>query len=102
MDKQPVTVSAFETKVSSQLDELKAKLGEIEAHAKGKVADDELHAIAELHKQHAELEKKRDELKSAAAANHEAVKTSITTHLDSLKTKVDALHGKFKHLIHAK
>src|ERR1019366_9897115 len=74
-------------KISAQLQQAKAQLGELEARAKGKMAQGEIDAINHLKAKHQEIEKKRQELKTVGDAKVEQVKAEIDAHVTKLKAR---------------
>ena len=93
---ESVGIKAFEQKVSAQLQEAKAKIEEIEAHAKGKLAQAELDAIKGFNAKRQEIEKKRQELKTAGQAKEAQVRAEIESDIAKLKTSVDQFSTKIK------
>ena len=96
MSEQSAGIKAFEEKVSAQLQEAKAKIDEIEAHAKGKVAQAEIDAINSLKAKRQEIEKKRHELKTAGDTKVEHLKSEIETEMARYKTSLSELATKLK------
>lgn len=94
------TIKAFEQKIEAQLQQAKAKLEELEARAKGKVAPGEIDAIQNLKTRHHEIEKKRQELKTVGEAKAETLKAQIDAELAKLKSSVADLATKIQQ--HAK
>jgi len=87
---------AYEQKVSAQLQQTKAQLGELEAHAKGKMAQAEIDTINRLKSKHQEIDKKRQDLKTASDAKAGQVKAEIDADVAKLKTSLADLSMKLK------
>ena len=96
MSEQSAGIKAFEEKVSAQLQEAKAKIDEIEAHAKGKVAQAEIDAIISLKTKRQEIEKKRQELKTSGEAKAAQIKAEIETDMARFKASLDQIGTKVK------
>ena len=96
MSTQNITIKAYEEKISALLQQVKAQLGEFEAHAKGKMAQAEIDTISRLKTKHQEIEKKRQDLKTTGEAKVEQVKAEIDAELAKLKTSVADLATKLK------
>jgi uncharacterized protein involved in exopolysaccharide biosynthesis len=92
----PEDVKAFEEKISGQLQQVKAQLGELEANAKGKLALAENDTINRLKTKHQEIEKKRQDLKTAGEAKSEQVRAEIDKDVANLKTSLAQLATKLK------
>jgi len=91
-------IKAYQDKINAQLQEAKALLNGFEAHAKGKMAQSEIDAIARLKAKHQEIEKKvHHDLKTAGEVAVAAkVKADIDAEVAKFKTSVDQLAAKFK------
>ena len=91
-------IKAYQEKVNAQLQEAKAVLGGLEAHAKGKLAQSEIDTIARLKAQHQEIEKKvRHDLKTTGEVAVAAkIKSDIDAQMTKFKTSVDQLSAKVK------
>ena len=61
MSEQSAGIKAFEEKISAQLQEAKSKIDEIDARAKGKMAQAEIDAINSLKSKRQEIDKKRQD-----------------------------------------
>jgi hypothetical protein len=96
MSAQNVTAKAYEEKVSAQLQQAKAQLAEFEARAKGKMGQAEIDTIIQLKAKHQELDKKRQDLKTAGDAKVEQVKPEIDLELAKLKTSLAEVGTKLK------
>ena|SRR5579859_3882518 len=96
MNTQNVTAKAYEEKIGAQLQQAKAQLGELEASAKGKMAQAEIDTINHLKTKQQEIDKKRQDLKTTADAKVEQVKAEIDTELAKLKTSLGELATKLK------
>ena len=96
MSTPSVTTKAYEEKISAQLQQAKAQLGELEAHAKQKMAQAEIDTVNHLKTKQQEIDKKRQDLKTAGEAKAEQVKTEIDTELAKLKTSLGELAAKLK------
>ena len=91
-------IKAYQEKVNAQLQEAKAVLNGLEAHAKGKLAQSEIDAINRLKAKHQEIEKKvHHDLKTAGEVAVAAkVKTDIDSEVAKFKTSLDQLSTKVK------
>ena len=91
-------IKAYQEKISAQLQEAKAVLNGVEAHAKGKLAQSEIDAINRLKAKHQEIEKKvHHDLKVAEAATLVAkVKSEIDAEMTKFKAALDQLAAKVK------
>jgi hypothetical protein len=87
---------AYEEKVSAQLQQAKAQLGELESRAKGKMAQAEIDAITHLKSKHHEIDKKRQDLKTVSDAKAGQVKAEIDADVAKLKTSLSDLATKLK------
>ena len=89
-------MKAYQEKVNAQLQEAKAVLNGLEAHAKGKLAQSEIEAINRLKAKHQEIEKKvHHDLKTAGEIAVAAkVKTDIDSEVAKFKTSLDQLSAK--------
>lgn len=96
MSAQDVTTKAYEEKISAQLQQAKAQLGELEARAKSKMSQAEIDTINNLKTRQQEIEKKRQELKTVGDAKVEQVKAEIDAHLTKLKSSLADLATKLK------
>ncbi len=96
MNTQSVTAKAYEEKINAQLQQVKSQLEEFEAGAKGKMAQAEIGTINQLKAKQQELEKKRQDLKTASDSKIEQVKAEIEPELAKLKTSLEQLATKFK------
>ena len=91
-------IKAYQDKVNAQLQEAKAVLSGLEAHAKGKLAQSEIDMIARLKAKHQEIEKKVHKgLKTTAEVAVAAkIKSDIDAEMTKFKTSVDQLSAKVK------
>jgi hypothetical protein len=89
-------IKAFEEKVNAQLQEAKAKIDEIEAHAKGKLAQAEIEAIKTFNVRRQEIEKKRQDLKTVGEAKAAQVRAEIESDIAKLKASLDQFSAKVK------
>jgi len=91
-------IKAYQDKINAQLQEAKALLNGFEAHAKGKMAQSEIEAIARLKAKNQEIDKKlHHDLKTAGEVAVAAkVKADIDAEMAKFKTSVDQLAAKFK------
>ena len=89
-------IKAYQEKVNAQLQEAKAVLNGLEAHAKGKLAQSEIDAINRLKAKHQEIEKKvHHELKTAGEVAVAAkVKTDIDSEVAKFKASLDQVSAK--------
>ena len=87
-------IKAYQEKINAQLEEAKAVLNGVEAHAKGKLAQSENH----LKTKHQEIEKKvHHDLKTAGEVAVAAkVKSDIDAEVTKFKASVDQLSQKVK------
>ncbi len=96
MSTQSVTAKAYEERISAQLQQAKAQLGEFEASAKSKMAQAEIDTINHLKTKHQEIDKKRQDLKTVGDAKVEQVKAEIDAEVAKLKTSLAELGTKLK------
>ncbi len=96
MSTPSVTTKAYEEKISAQLQQAKAQLGELEASAKGKMAQAEIDTINHLKTKQQEIDKKRQDLKTTGDAKVEQVKAEIDAEVAKLKTSLAELATKLK------
>lgn len=96
MSTHDVTIRAYEEKVKAQLEQAKAQLAEFEARAKGKMAQAEIDSIHHLKTKHQEIDKKRQELKTAGDAKSEQIKAEIDAEIANFKTGLAQLATKLK------
>ena len=89
-------IKAYQEKVNAQLQEAKAVLNGLEAHAKGKLAQSEIDAINRLKAKHQEIEKKvHHDLKTAGEVAVAAkVKADIDSEVAKFKSSLDQLSAK--------
>ena len=89
-------MKAYQEKVNAQLQEAKAVLNGLEAHAKGKLAQSEIDAINRLKAKHQEIEKKvHHDLKTAGEVAVAAkMKTDIDSEVAKFKTSLDQVSAK--------
>jgi len=91
MSAQNLETKAFEEKVSAQLQQVKDKLGEVEAHLKATGAQGEIDTINDLKTKHHEIERKRQELKTVGDAKAGQVKAEIDADVAKLKNSLAEL-----------
>lgn len=96
MSTQSVTTKAYEEKISAQLQQAKAQLAELEARAKGKMAQGEIDTINHLKTKHQEIDKKRQELKTIGDAKVDQVKAEIDAEVAKIKASLAELATKLK------
>ena len=80
-------IKAYQEKIGAQLHEAKALLDGFEAHAKGKLAQSEIDAIARLKAKHQEIDKK---------VHHDLKVTGEVAIAAKAKSDIDAEIAKFK------
>jgi len=91
-----VAIKAFEEKVSAQLQEAKSKIDDIEAQAKGKMAQAEIDSINSLKVKRQEIEKKRQDLKTSGEAKATQIKAEIEAEMAKFKASLDQFGAKVK------
>ena len=96
MSAQNVATKAYEEKISARLQQANAQLGEVEASAKGKMAQAEIDTINRLKAKHQEIDKKRQDLKTVGDAKVEQVKAEIDADVSKLKSSLSDLAMKLK------
>ena len=96
MSAQNVATKAYEEQISARLQQAKAQLGEVEASAKGKMAQAEIDTINRLKAKHQEIDKKRQNLKTVGDAKVEQVKAEIDADVANLRTSVAQLATRVK------
>jgi hypothetical protein len=91
-------IKAYQEKIGAQLQEAKAVLKGVEAHAKGKLAQSEIDTIARLKAKHQEIDKKvHQDLKVGAEVTLAAkVKSDIDAEVTKFKASVDQFAAKAK------
>jgi hypothetical protein len=91
-------IKAYQGKINAQLQEAKAVLNGVEAHAKGKLAQSEIDTLNHLKTKHQEIEKKvHHDLKTAGEVAIAAkVKSDIDAEVTKFKAAVDQLSEKVK------
>ena len=91
-------IRAYQEKIGAQLQEAKAVLNGVEAHAKGKLAQSEIDTINRLKAKQQEIEKKvHHDLNVAGAATLAAkVKSDIDAEVTKFKASVDQFAAKAK------
>jgi len=91
-------IKAYQGKINAQLQEAKAVLTGLEAHAKGKLAQSEIDTLNRLKTRHQEIEKKvHHDLKTAGEVAVAAkVKSDIDAEVTKFKASVDQLSQKVK------
>jgi len=91
-------IKAYQEKINAQLQEAKAVLTGLEAHAKGKLAQSEIDTLNRLKTRHQEIEKKvHHDLKTAGEVAVAAkVKSDIDAEVTKFKASVDQLSQKVK------
>jgi hypothetical protein len=89
-------MKAYEEKIGAQLKEAKAKLDEFEAHLKGKQADAEIELTQAMRTSHHNIEKKREQLKTAGEALATKTKADIDAELAKLKGLSEQLAARIK------
>ena len=91
-------IKAYQEKINAQLQETKAVLNGLEAHAKGKLAQSEIDAIARLKAKHQEIEKKvNQDLKTAGEVTVAAkIKSDLDAEVSKFKSSLDQLSAKVK------
>jgi hypothetical protein len=83
---------AYEEKIKSQLEQAKKKLYELEGYFKGKKA--ELEVAHGLMTTHREIERKANELKTAAESKVTVIKAEIDSTLAGFNTRLAELASK--------
>jgi formate hydrogenlyase transcriptional activator len=87
-------MKAFEEKVSAQLQEAKAKIDEIEAQVKGKLAQAEIDAIKFFKTTRQEIDKKRQDLRASSETRAAQLKAEIEADVAKLKTSLEQFSTK--------
>jgi|SRR5271169_1650905 len=89
-------IKAYQEKIKAQLQEAKAVLNGLEAHAKGKLAQSEIDTITRLKAKNQEIEKKvHQDLKTAGEVGVAAkIKSDIDAEMTKFKTSVDQVSAK--------
>ena len=87
---------AYEEKINAQLQQAKAQLNEFEANVKAKASPAQIEIINRLKTKHQEIDKKRQELKTAGDAKAGQVKAEIDADVAKLKTSLADLGTKLK------
>lgn len=91
-------VKAYQEKINAQLQEARAVLNGLGAHAKGKLAQAEIDTIARLKAKNQEIEKRvHQDLKTTGEVAVAAkIKSDIDAEMTKFKTSVDQLSAKVK------
>jgi len=91
-------IKAYQEKINAQLQEAKAVLNGLEAHAKSKLAQSEIDTITHLKAKNQEIEKKlHQDLKvGAEVAVAAKAKSNIDAEVAKFKTSMDQLSAKIK------
>jgi len=91
-------VKAYQEKINAQLQEAKALLGGLEAHAKGKFAQSEIDTISRLKAKHQEIDKKvHHDLKvGGEVAVAAKIKSDVDAEIAKFKTSLNELAAKAK------
>jgi regulator of protease activity HflC (stomatin/prohibitin superfamily) len=89
-------MKAFEEKVTAQLQEAKAKIDEIEAQVKEKLAQAEIDAIKFFKTTRQEIDKKRQKLKASSETRGAQLKAEIDADVAKLKTSLEQFSTKVK------
>ena len=91
-------MKAYQEKIGAQLQEAKAVLNGLEAHAKGKLAQSEIDTINRLKTKHQEIEKRvHHDLKTAGEVTVAAkVKSDLDAEMTKFKSSLDQLSAKVK------
>jgi hypothetical protein len=97
-----MTEQTFEEKIHAQLQNAKTELERLEQTAKGKIAQAEIDAINQLKTKRQEIDKKWQELKTAAAVKADQIKAEIESELPKFKQSLDQFHSKLKRHLAAK
>jgi len=87
---------AYEEKINAQLQQAKAQLSEFEANVKAKASPAQTEIINRLKAKHQEIDKKRQELKTASEPKAGQVKAEIDNDVAKLKTSLADLATKLK------
>jgi hypothetical protein len=97
-----MTEQTFEEKIHAQLQNAKTELERLEQTAKGKIAQAEIDAINQLKTKRQEIDKRRQELKTAVAAKADQIKAEIESELPKFMQSLDQFHAKLKSHLAAK
>jgi hypothetical protein len=89
--KASATLKAFEDKVTVQVQEGKAKLEQLEAKAKEKGAQSELHAINSLKDTRENIHRKVEDLKKTHENHMARAQTAIDADVAAFKTRIEEL-----------
>jgi len=96
MSAQNIEIKAFEEKLSAELQETKAQLGEFEARAKGNLAQGEIDTLHRLKTKQLEIDKKRQVLKTLGDAKFGEAKAEIDADVANLRRSLAELALKLK------
>jgi hypothetical protein len=89
-------VKVFEDKVSAQLHDAQSQFEKIEARGKEKLAQAEIDSINLLKSRRREIEKKREDLKTAGYEKAAQIKTEIEADLAQLGGALEQLGARLK------
>ncbi len=87
-------VAEFNKEIGAKADEAKARLDELESHAKHNAHQNEATVIAEARKLHAKIDSQRKELDTAEQSKADKIKANIKTDLGKLDSAIHNLHSK--------
>lgn len=97
MSQEVATGKAFAELIGAQLDEVKAQIAAVEAHAKGTHAQTEINAISAARATSDHIEKRLRELKTITELKTaEKLKSEIESQVAKLKTSLTAVAEKAK------
>lgn len=96
------TTKAYEEKIGAELRQVKAKIEELEARARGKMAQAEIDTLHHLKTKKQEIEEKYQELKTVGDAKVQQLKAEIDAEMTKLKSSLEQLATKFKSDLHTK
>jgi len=90
------TLKAYEDKITSQMQEAKAKLEQIEAKAKEKKAQAEITTVNSLKTTKQNIDRKLQDLRTTHDTHVARAKANIDADVATFKTSIDELTARFK------
>jgi|KBSMisStaDraftv2_1062788.scaffolds.fasta_scaffold752457_2 hypothetical protein len=90
------TIKAYADKITADIQQGKAMIEQLEAHAKAKRAESEIAAINKLKAANQTIEQKVQDLKNAHESSVPGAKADIDAHIASLKSAIEDIGTKLK------
>jgi|SRR5690348_8490171 hypothetical protein len=96
MSAQNADFKAFEEKVNAELKDAKSRIESLEKSAKGKMAQTEIDEINSFKTRSQEIDRKRQDLKTAAGSKAAQIKAEIEAEIAGFKGSLEQFSSKFK------